>query len=139
MTSPRTGENSGLNKMKTDVVAVYRQEQDARTEAPTFYVTREEARTLKKLNQGFFINCGQDMRLIESVEVVFKVGDENDIRFRSSTESRMIKPATVARAIGEDKIKAKRKPLRQRSQITPFDFLRGRMRPMAVVAVESWA
>jgi hypothetical protein len=118
--------------MENDLVGIFRQEQDAKIEAPAFYLTRDEARTLKQLGQGFFINHGCDMRLIESVEVVAKIASDHEIQFRNSHQSRSINVNTSEAAIDKG-------GLRDRHEIAPFDFMRGRLRPLAVVAVESWA
>lgn len=113
--------------MKTDLVGIFRQGDDAFC-APAFFLTRDEARALKDLDQGFFINHGRDMRLIEGAETI---AADNGIRFSNPHQSRDIKPHTVDEAI--------RRGVRDRSQIARFDFMRGRLRPLAVVAVESWA
>jgi hypothetical protein len=40
--------------MKNDLVGIYRQDQDAQSE-PAFFLRRDEARELKRLDQGFFM------------------------------------------------------------------------------------
>lgn len=119
-----------MEKME-DLVGIYRQEQDAKTEPPAYYLTREEARTLKKLNQGFFINHGRDLRLLEHIENVMKLAEEQNIVFRNPYQSRQLKPKTIDEAV--------RQGIRPRHKIASFDFMRGRLRPLAVVAVECWA
>lgn len=44
-------------------VGVYLSEQKS-TEEPAYFVDREEARSLKRANQAFFINHGRDIRLL---------------------------------------------------------------------------
>ena len=124
---PRCGDYS-VQKMKTDIVGIFRQEDDAKGE-PAFYLTRSEARILKSLSQGFFINHGHDMRLLERIE---KVEETSGIKFSNPFQSRSIKAQTSEAAIDAGK-------LRTRREIEPGDFMRGRLKPLAVVAVESWA
>jgi hypothetical protein len=138
----RTPKAGNLCPMKTELVGIYRQEQDA-TSAPAFEITRAEARELKKLNQGYFINHGNDMRLMEFVENAAQtqqvVGEilEN---FRSSSESRKIPQGTVERALGFDKKHEQRKKLfPYLSERILMRSSSKRMKPLAVVAVESWA
>src|SRR6185312_2496653 len=100
--------------MKSDLVGVYRQNQDAK-ESPSFHITRQEARELKQLDQGFFINCGRDLRLIEYVE---NANEPQQEKARGSRQSLKIPPRTIAVAIGLHRNSEDRKKL--------YPFLRRR-------------
>lgn len=122
--------------MKTDLVGVYRQDSDS-SGAPDFYVARSEARELKKLDQAFFINHGTAIRLLERVEESIAIGalDEDGRPFVNRDQSRKIKEHTMDRAIG---IIADKKlgPFLRYRLLMPNSK---RKKPLAVVAVESWA
>lgn len=126
-----------MNTSQTkDLVGVFRQASDP-DGVPDFYLTRDEARDLKKLDQAFFINHGNDICLLECEEesITLKALDEDGRPFINRDQSRKIKERTMDRAIG---IIADKKlgPFLRYRQLMPNS---NRKKPLAVVAVESWA
>jgi hypothetical protein len=135
-----------MSSAQQDLVGVFHQESDAKG-APDFYLFREEARELKKLDLAYFINHGNDIRLLECVDDAARLAEENGtpVRFVNPVQSRKIvgsrlpeKTSSMERVIDTVFHDERRGTLR------PFVHGRAlmhsrRKKPLAVVAAESWA
>src|ERR1700750_2118828 len=120
---------------KQELVGIFHQASDPNGK-PDFYLTRDEARALKKMDQGFFINHGCDMCLLDGAdESAMHALDEDGRAFVNRDQSRSIKERTMDRAIGILPDKKLGPFLRERQLM-----LNGkRKKPLAVIAVECWA
>jgi len=128
------------------LVGVFHQESDAAGE-PDFYVTRAEARELKKLDQAFFINHGNDVRLLEKLETSADLQafeDETGTRFVNPVQSRKIAGPSVPEKNGSMDNVIDSVTRDRRGKLRPYIHARllmetERMKPYAVMAAEAWA
>jgi hypothetical protein len=115
---------------------VYYQDQDS-TGEPAYYVTQADAKTLIAADKAWSINSGRDIRLKEYVETMTAEGLEGElgVPFVNRYQSRNIREHTMDRAVGIVADKKLGPFLRERL------LMHGgkRKKPLAVVAVESWA